>query len=275
MPTPAYNPFLTLPPLLGREVLQVPMTNDGGVWKFDVDRVQEAFDEGGALLVLCNPNNPLGRVFSRAELVALSEVVARNGGRVFADEVWSPLTFEGTTALSYATLDEQTARHTITSVSASKAFNLPGLKCAQILVSCEADRALLQERAKWLTLGASNLGMIANTVAFREGQEWLDKALVYLQRNRDELADLVAEHLPGVTFSVPEGTYIAWLDFTGIGIEAPGDFFAPERAWPSPTAAIVAMPAPAARGSSLRRRARSCARSSSTWAPPFGRDSLP
>lgn len=224
VPTPCYMPFLLVPPALGREVIQVPMLDDGGVARLDLEGIECAFEAGGELLVVCNPHNPLGRVHTRDELLAVSEVVDRNGGRVFADEIWAPLVFEGE-HVPYASVSPIAAGHTITGVSASKAWNIPGLKCAQLVASSDADRAVLDELAMWIGHGASNLGVIANTVAYREGQAWLDDAIAYLDGNRRALVELVREHLPGVRVAAPEGTYVGWLDFRDTGIAAPAEFF--------------------------------------------------
>ncbi|SEB38282.1 cystathione beta-lyase [Paramicrobacterium humi] len=225
VPTPSYMPFLFVPPTLGREVIEVPMLNDDGVWRFDLDVIQRAYDDGGDVLILCNPYNPLGRVFTREELAGVSEVVDRNGGRVFSDEIWAPLVYPGSELVSYATVSDVAAGHTITGVSASKAWNLPGLKCAQLIVSNDADQAVLDEIGMWIGHGASNLGAIANTVAYREGQPWLDGVVDYLDGNRRELVSLVEQHLPGVRVSMPQGTYVGWLDFRDTGIENPGEHF--------------------------------------------------
>lgn len=225
VPTPSYMPFLTIPPRFGREIIEVPMLLVDGVWKFDIDGIQRAFDDGGEVFLLCNPYNPLGRVFTRDELLEISEVVDRNKGRVFSDEIWAPLVYAGSTLVPYATLNEVTANHTITATSASKAFNLPGLKCAQLITSNEVDQAKIAAIGNFVGGSTSTLGMIANTVAFEQGDEWLNETLTYLQGNRDELVDLVAQHLPGVTYIAPEGTYVAWLDFSGTGIDDPETFF--------------------------------------------------
>lgn len=225
VPTPSYMPFLTVPKILGREVIEVPMIRSDGVWRFDLAGIQRAFDDGGGCFVLCNPYNPLGRVFDREELTALSAVIERNHGRVFSDEIWAPLVFPGQEMVSYATLSDITAAHTVTATSASKAFNLPGLKCAQLVVSNADDKARLAEHAMWIGHGTANLGVVATSAAYRDGQPWLDEVLAYLQQNRDELARLVAEHLPGVAMTTPEGTYVGWLDFSATGVDRPAQFF--------------------------------------------------
>lgn len=225
VPTPSYMPFLSVPPMLGREVIEVPMIEVDGVWRFDLDGLQAAFDEGGSCLILCNPNNPLGRVFSREELTAISELVEHNGGRVFSDEIWAPLVFEGSELVPYATLNEVAAGHTITATAASKAWNLPGLKCAQLVVSNDRDQHTMDEIGRAVGRGTATPGLIASTAAYNDGDEWLGEVLSYLQGNRDELAALVAEHLPGVRMTVPESTYIAWLDFRDTGLDNPAEFF--------------------------------------------------
>ncbi|TNC22367.1 MalY/PatB family protein [Amycolatopsis alkalitolerans] len=222
--TPAYMPFLTVPGLLGREIIQVPMALDGQRHVFDLDGIDAAYRAGGDLLILCNPYNPLGRVFTAAELTALAEVVDRHGGRVFSDEIHAPLTYPGHTHVPYASLSETTAAHTVTATSASKAWNLPGLKCAQLIITSEADARTLADAGPFATHGASNLGVVANTAAFTSGGQWLDDVIGYLDQNRYALASLLAEHLPGVGYRIPEGTYLAWLDLRALGLgDNPGE----------------------------------------------------
>jgi cystathionine beta-lyase len=215
VPTPAYMPFLLIPPHMGREVIEVPMVEADGRYTLDLERLDAAFAAGGNLLILCNPCNPVGRVFAREELEAISEVVDRHGGRVFSDEIWAPLVHAGHRHVPYASVNAAAAGHTLTAISASKAWNLPGLKCAQVIVSNEADRALWRNIGFFAGHGTSNLGVVANVAAYRSGFEWLGEALGYLGRNRLALARLVAEKLPGVVYRPPEGTYIGWLDFRG------------------------------------------------------------
>lgn len=226
LPTPAYMPFLTVPLAHGRRIIQVPMIRTADGWEYDLEALDKAFADGGGLLVLCNPHNPIGRVLGRDEMAAIGEVVARHGGRVFSDEIHAPLTYDAP-HVPYASVDEVTAGHTITATSASKAWNLPGLKCAQLILSNDADRAYWEEHGRAFGHGAANLGVIANTAAYTAGGQWLDGVVSYLDGNRRLLADLVAEHLPGVRYTPPEGTYLAWLDCAELGIEgSPADFFA-------------------------------------------------
>ena len=226
LPTPAYMPFLVVPPWMGRDVIEVPMAREGGRYVYDLDALDAAYDAGGSLLVLCNPHNPVGRVLEREELVAVSEVVERHGGRVFSDEIHAPLVYDGHHHVPYASISEATAAHTVTAVSTSKAWNLPGLKCAQLVLSNDADAELWSEVGFMAEHGAANLGVVASTAAYEQGGPWLADVLGYLDGNRRLLGDLLAEHLPEVRYTPPEGTYLAWLDCRALGLgDQPGEFF--------------------------------------------------
>ncbi|MBA8815219.1 cystathionine beta-lyase [Microbacterium halimionae] len=218
VPTPAYMPFLLVPPMLGREVIEVPSINVDGRMVMDLDGIARAFDDGAGLLVLCNPHNPLGTVFTREELLATAAVVHEKGGRVFSDEIHAPLIYRGAHHVPYASVSADAAAHTITAASASKAWNLAGLKCAQVILSNDADAAVWEELGFWAGHGTSTLGVLANTAAYSAGSEWLDTVVDYLDGNRRLLAELIAEHLPRAKVTLPEGTYIALIDFRDYGL---------------------------------------------------------
>ena len=226
LPTPAYMPFLYVPQMLGRRVLQVPMAYDAGRAVYDLEAIDAAFAADGNLLVVCNPHNPVGRVLETAEMQALAEVVERNGGRVFSDEIHAPLVFPGHRHVPYATVSPAAAGHSVTATSASKAWNLPGTKCAQLVLSNDADAQRWAEVGMLSEHGASNFGVAANIAAYEQGGPWLEDVLAYLDGNRSLLADLLAEHLPDVGYTPPEGTYLAWLDCRTLGLgDHPADFF--------------------------------------------------
>ncbi|ASK66243.1 aminotransferase class I/II [Brachybacterium avium] len=218
VPTPAYMPFLEVPALHGREVIEVPMLQDAdGRHHYDLTAIDAAFDAGGGLFVHTNPHNPTGRVMTREELEPLAALVDRRGGRVFSDEIWLPLVLEGE-HVPYASLNDTAAGHTITAVAASKAFNLPGLKCAQLITSNDTDRERFVEVGHFARHGAANLGLAATCAAYDEAEQWLDDILAYLRRNRDTVTELVTELLPKARLTTPEGTYVAWLDLREYGI---------------------------------------------------------
>jgi cystathionine beta-lyase len=224
LPTPAYMPFLAMPGFLGREIIQVRMRRDAGCFTLDLDAIDDAFRRGGHLLIFCNPYNPLGRVFTADEMAQLSRVVDARGGRVFADEIHGPLVYPGMRHIPYASTSAAAAAHTLTATSASKAWNLPGLKCAQVVLSSEADRRHWDELAFFATHGASSPGVVANIAAYRHGREWLDEVVGYLDDSRRLLADLLGRHLPQVRYHPPDGTYLAWLDCTALDLpSSPGE----------------------------------------------------
>jgi cystathionine beta-lyase len=172
--------------------------------------------------VLCNPHNPTGTVLPREELEAIALVVERHGGRVFADEIHAPIRFDGRAHVPYASVSDAAAGHTVTGTSASKAWNVPGLKAAQLITSNDADEAVYRRFGFAVVHGASTLGVIAATAAYRDGRDWLDGAVAYLQRNRDLLTALIAERLPDVRWRPPEATYLAWLDLGALALGARG-----------------------------------------------------
>jgi cystathionine beta-lyase len=217
VPVPAYTPFLVVPRLLGRRVIQVGMTESGGRYGYDLDALDRAFAAGGNLLVLCNPGNPVGNVLTRDELLGVAEVVERHRGRVFSDEIHAPLVYDGHRHTPYATVCDAAAEHAVTATSTSKAWNLAGLKCAQLLTSNDADRKRWGELGRLHTDGTSTLGVLAATAAYRSGKPWLDTVLARLDRNRHLLAGLLGSHLPLVRYTPPEGTYLGWLDFREYG----------------------------------------------------------
>jgi len=218
VPTPAYMPFLTVPGMHGRAVVEVPLAVEGAREVLDLEAIDRELAAGAGLVVLCNPLNPGGRVFERSELVSLSSVVEAHGARVFADEVHAPIVFGDARHVPYASVSAAAAAHSITTTSASKAWNLPGTKAAQLITSNDADEQTWQSLGPMAGHGASTLGVIANTAAYREGRDWLDATVAYYDANRRLLGALLTERLPEVGYRMPEGTYIAWLDVSRLGL---------------------------------------------------------
>nr|WP_279672010.1 aminotransferase class I/II-fold pyridoxal phosphate-dependent enzyme [Flexivirga meconopsidis] len=218
LPTPAYMPFLQLPGALGRELRTVPMERVDGRHVLDPERLAEALD-GGGLLVLINPHNPTGQVATRGELNQIADVVDRTGSTVFADEIHSPLVYPGAQHVPYASLDERTAAHTVTAVSASKGWNLPGLACAQLILTGDRHRELWHKSPMVTRHGTSPLGAVAATAAYdAAGVRHLDGLIDYLQRGRDSFARKLAA-APQLGYTPPAATYIHWLDLRDAGID--------------------------------------------------------
>lgn len=227
LPTPTHVPFLTAPGHLGRNIIEVPMLRGGSEgWQLDLDAIDAAFAAGGELLVLCNPHNPIGKVYARDEMLALADVVERHGARVFSDEIHAPLVFPNRTHVPYAAVSPAAAEHAITATSASKGWNISGLKCAQLILSNDRDSGHWDKIGFLFEHGAGLLGSVATTAAYDASRSWLNQVLSYLDDSRVLLDELVDEHLPGVRYTPPDGTYLAWLDCTDLGLgDHPADFF--------------------------------------------------
>jgi cystathionine beta-lyase len=184
VPTPAYPPFFEVIELSGREPVQVPMIDDGERWQLDLERMDDAFRQGARALLLCHPHNPTGRVFERDELVAIAEIVDRHGALVVADEVHAPLVYPGHQHVPYASVSAGAAQHTITVTSASKAWNLAGVKCAQVVVTNHDDAVRWRTLPVFKVAGPTPIGIAASTAAYGSGRAWLDGLVAYLDGNR-------------------------------------------------------------------------------------------
>lgn len=224
--TPVYSPFFSMVERSGRELIEVPSHRDGeGVYRLDIDSIAAAFREGAGAIVLCNPWNPTGRSFSVEELALVVEVAGEHGARVLSDEIHAPLTYPGTRHNVIAAMAPDS---TVTVTSASKAWNLPGLKCGQIVLTNDAD---VEVWAAYYTpdkVGVGTFGLIANAAAYEGGRKWLDDVTEILRENRDMLRRLAPTHLQSVGFTAPEATYLAWLDFRRHGLDDPAAFLLEE-----------------------------------------------
>lgn len=227
VPTPCYMPFVPLIEQLGHPALQIPLRHDGSRHVFNYDAIDAAFANGAKALLLCNPHNPVGRVYAREELLRIAAIVEKHGARVFSDEIHAPLVYRGHSHVPYASVSAQAAAHSITTVSASKAWNIPGLKCAQIVFTNAADLRAWKQRGHLLTSNSvSTLGILATIAAYSEGEAWLADVLDYLQGNRDLLVAFIRERLPRIGIDTPEGTYLAWLDCRALELPpSPAAFF--------------------------------------------------
>ncbi len=217
IPTPVYMPFFDVVALTGRPQLRVPMVWDGGRWTLDVAGIDAALAAGGRTLLISSPHNPLGRVFDRDELASLATVVARHDARVVTDEIHGPLALTRE-HIPYATISPEAAAHSITVTSASKTWNLPGLKAAQVVTHTAADRERFAAIPIWDRVGVSTLGLVAQRAAYRDGDPWLAQVSDTLRDHARLVADAVATW-PGVSTVANEGTYLQWLDFGGLGLD--------------------------------------------------------
>jgi cystathionine beta-lyase len=221
--TPVYHPFFSMVERAGREIADVRCRPDAdGRYRLDLDAIAAAFDQGAGSIVLCNPWNPTSRVFERHEVEELVQLATDKGARVIADEVHAPLIRSDLSHTVAATIDPDVV---VTVSSASKAWNIPGLKCAQVVLTRDADAEKWSAYFTPDKIGVATLGLVGNAAAYAAARDWLDETVKQIDANRELLADLVAEHLPGVRLAQLEGTYLAWLDFTTLGLDDPAAYF--------------------------------------------------
>lgn len=220
MPVPAYSPQLEIAQITGRKRVDLVVDPDADSATIDLDALAAAFADGARTLVLTQPHNPWGRVFTRTELEGIRDVVLRHGARVISDEIHAPLVLPGAEHVPYLSLDG-TADHAVALVAASKAFNTAGLKCAQVVAGDDATRDRLVDIPMARNDSWSGLGVVAGIAAYDDGDPWLAALVERLDQQRSLLADLLAEHLPDARMRKLEATYLAWLDLRAYGHRDP------------------------------------------------------
>jgi len=226
--TPIYPPFLEAVAETGRRLVESPLVRAGprGRFELDLESLRSRIDASTRILLLCNPHNPTGRVLERAELEALAELALAHELVVVADEIHADLVFPPHRHIPFASLSSEVEARTVTLTSATKAFNIPGLRCAIAHLGSVALRRRFLALPRALRGGLGALGQAATLAAWREGQPWLDSVLGYLAGNRDLVARFAAERLPDVAHVPPEASYLAWLDCRALRLEpTPQRFF--------------------------------------------------
>ena len=224
--TPVYPPFFIHIAEAGCRVVEAPLAHSDQGYELDIDAVEHAFRSGARVYLLCNPHNPTGRVFSRAELIRIAELAERYDILVLADEIHAPLVLPGASHTAFLSIGEPARNRGIALVSASKAWNTPGLKCAQVVVASDPTRAIVERLPEGLTFRVGNLGVRASIAAYRDSVNWLEELLPVLDRNRSLMGALLAERLPAIRYHAPQGTYLAWLDCRALELpEDPAEVF--------------------------------------------------
>jgi len=220
---PVYSHFVTDPVIRGRTLINPPLVKKGDTYEIDFDAFEQAITSRTRIYVLCNPHNPVGRVFRRDELERLADICVRRNILICADEIHCDLLYPGYRHIPMATLGNEVADRTITFMSPSKTFNVAGLKCSFAIIKNPLLREAWVRGSEGLIPHVNTMGLAAALAGYRDGQEWLDQCLSYLKDNRDFLAEYVRKRLPPIDMTCMEGTYLAWLDCRQSGI--PGNPF--------------------------------------------------
>ena len=225
VPVPVYPPFLTVPRQSGLRGVVSPLVREAGLWRMDFDALRDRISQRTAAVLFCNPQNPTGRVYGRAELAQLAELVVVNDTVVVSDEIHCPLVLDPAKRhVPIASLDAAVAARSISLFAPTKAYNFPGLGCAVAVIPNADLRNRFNETNVGLASGLSPLAYAAATAAFNDASTWLDEQNAFLAGNAARLLDAV-EVLDGIDATPVEGTYLAWLDVSALRLPNPAACF--------------------------------------------------
>jgi cystathionine beta-lyase len=223
--TPVYPPFLSAPGLSQRALVRIPLQLYQGRWVADLEALERSITPRSRLLLLCSPHNPVGRVWSREELIQFAELAERHDLVIGSDDIHAGLVLDQDKAhIPIATLSNETARRTITLLAPSKTFNIPGLGCSFAVIADPGLRKRFRVAMGRIVPHVNTLGYTATLAAYRDGEEWRRALIDYLKCNRD-LVEKEISGMPGLSISHVEATYLAWIDARPAKIEDPARYF--------------------------------------------------
>jgi cysteine-S-conjugate beta-lyase len=235
--TPVYPPFLSAPVNQGRVVqdAQLAVTTRRDeigraylYYEMDFDAMPRAVAANSRLFMLCNPHNPVGRAYTRPELEQLAEFCLRNNLVISSDEIHCDLLLDGAQHIPFASLSPEIADQTITLLAPSKTFNVPGLGCSLAIAANPELRKRLNQAASGIVPHVNVMGIAAAHAAYSEGGPWLDALRAYLTANRNLVFDFMSSNFPQIPMTLPQATYLAWLDFRNLDVPNPYRFFLDE-----------------------------------------------
>lgn len=215
--TPIYGPFYSSVEAAGCVIRRNPLLRTKDGWRMDFKDLEEAFKEGAKVLMICNPHNPIGRAWTRAELEEATALARRYGATVIADEIHADLEMPGYKVTPILTVEPDA----LAFISATKTFNLAALRHSSVLIPNPDRRKAFSENYHKRGINGLNLfGQLAQRVAYNEGEAWLDELLVYLDGNRQVVEKALAERIPQITCSRLEATYLMWLDMSALKMDS-------------------------------------------------------
>jgi len=222
--SPVYQNFYNWMNETKLEKVDIPFVNSGSLsgdvnpWTLDLDEVEKVYASGIKVHLLCSPHNPLGRIYSHAELTRIAEMAKKYGVIVISDEIHSPLVFKGHEFFPFLNISETAREVGVVVTSASKGWNIAGLKSALIVSQNEAIDEVLKLMPPAVKFRSSILGAFASAAAFKDGEVWLDSVIKILEENSLMVRDLLSAKLPSVKTHLPQSSYVAWLDLTSLNL---------------------------------------------------------
>jgi len=220
---PVYPPFFTIVKNNGRQLVYNPLRAENGYYRMDLADLEKRIDNRTRALMLCSPHNPVGRVWTRNELLALGELCLRKNIMIFSDEIHSDLIMRGHKHVPLAMLSPELAEITVTIIAPSKTFNVPGLYTATAIIPNPKLHTQFNHVLENYALNSSSIfGMVALQAAYRHGEEWLEELIDYLQDNIDYAIRFFQQRIPQIKVTCPEGTYLLWLDCRELGFTHDG-----------------------------------------------------
>ncbi len=218
--SPVYPPFFTVVENLGRQVINNQLRNEDGVYQIDFELLENQIDSRTKMLMLCNPHNPIGRVWTKGELEKLAAIAEKHDLLILTDDIHADLVFEPNQYTPIAALSPAIADRTITFISPSKSFNMAGLFTSVAIIPDSKKAKIYNNRLNDLHMGFANVfGIVALEAAYKHGKEWLQQMLDYVWGNILFVGDFIQSNIPEITMVAPEGTYLIWLDCRGLNLK--------------------------------------------------------
>lgn len=216
---PVYYPFFSAVENNNRELLYNQLKLKDGKYFMDFDDLEKKIKSGAKMLILCSPSNPTGRVWTKDELERLGKLCTDNNVLIVSDEIHSDIVYKEHKHIPIASISRELLNNTITCMAPSKTFNIAGLSTSEIIIPNKKLRKKFNKKIERIHVGMTNVfGIEALEAAYREGEEWLDQLLIYLQENVDFIKEYIANNIPKIKVVEPEGTYLVWLDCRGLGM---------------------------------------------------------
>ncbi len=217
--TPVYPKFFDVVEKNDRKLVSNKLINDNCNYKIDFEDFEEKLKQGVAVFILCNPQNPVGKVWSYDELKKMGDLCVKYNTIIVSDEIHSDIMLWGNKHIPIASISDEISKITITCTSSSKTFNLAGLQCATTIFPTKEIKSIFDAYFEKLNIVDNNcFSVVANEIAFTQGEEWLDQVIEYIQDNITYTKNYIDENIPKIKAFIPESTYLMWLDFSAYGL---------------------------------------------------------